>query len=307
MKKLLCYTVAVGLCLSLGVTFAAPVCGEHDYVRQHMDYVVNHSIIPLEVTVQYLVGEDDSQDSITETLANLRNLALNIVGNERNEYEKARAISAWVADNIYYDRVASENGVTPETYALKNVIETNRTICSGYANLTAALLAAIGLKSVTILGNTSFNDDANFAGNPHEWTAFWYERENRWVLLDSGWDSYNYYDGEYVKGESPRKHFDLSAEGFSHTHRAKKAEFRNWFDESFIVNDSGSSTREGLPSKIVGDTTAASVEVTTSTVAPRRERDVEPSPFPSLWFAIGGVIITFGAGVTLALVRGKKR
>ncbi|MCL1903186.1 MAG: transglutaminase-like domain-containing protein [Oscillospiraceae bacterium] len=231
MKRLLCIITAIFVgCFTISV-YSDEIgdTEEIDYPALHMSLVGNHEIIPWEVTIQYLIGESERQEDIVETQKKIRDLAASVTEGIDGDYEKARAISAWVAENIFYDRVARDNEVTLETINLKNVLELRRTVCSGYANLTAALLAAEGIKSVTVLGNTSFNDE-NPTGNPHEWTAFWYEGEERWVLLDSGWDSFNYYDGEYVERERRVKFFDLSAEGFSEDHRARKAEFRDWFN-----------------------------------------------------------------------------
>jgi transglutaminase/protease-like cytokinesis protein 3 len=237
MKKLIC--IIISLCLMIFPVYSQAE-EPPDYGEQHISIVENHSVIPVEVTIQYLMGEDaalENTDEIVETLKEIRRLAATITADYADDYDKARAISGWVADNLYYDNIAAEIEVDFETIALKNVMITRRTICSGYANLTAALLAAIGLKSVTILGFTSFNDDEGIVGNPHEWTAFWYESEQRWVLLDSGWDSWNYFDGEYVKLDAPRRFFDISPSHISNTHRARKAEFRDWFDERFIIFD----------------------------------------------------------------------
>ena len=304
MKKLAFFIiVSLSCCFLARTPLTLASAEEPDYAALHIMQVENHAVIPDMVTAQYLVGDDPNPGDIAATLDELRSLAVSIVGGYDNDYDKARAISAWVADNLHYDRHARDTDVNFETIALKNVIQTRKTVCSGYANLTAALLAAAGMKSVTVLGNTSF-DESNPTGNPHEWTAFWYVAENRWVLLDSGWDSFNYYDGEYVKIDSRTKHFDLSAEGFSHTHRARKAEFRDWF----AVSDSDMQL----------ETVAESAEFTAAVKEKARVRNDSESQaqsesagaaisvFAFIVIAVIVFVLFFVAGIVFAVLKKKK-
>ncbi|MCL1789172.1 MAG: transglutaminase-like domain-containing protein [Oscillospiraceae bacterium] len=299
MKNLLCMIMAVCLIVSV----YGEETQETDYPAQHKSLVENHEVIPVEVTVQYLVGENGTQEEIIETMDALRQLAASITVDCENDYEKARAISAWVAENIFYDRVARDTEVTLETINLKNVLELRRSVCSGYANLTAALIAAEGILSVTVLGNTSFNEE-NPTGNPHEWSAFWYETENRWVFLDSGWDSSNYYDGEYVSRDRRVKHFDISAEEFSKDHRARKAEFRDWFDEQ-LKNQLPAVNGISEDLEVLAETEEAGTGVS----ARNREkpRETTSSSTPGLWYIISGCtgVCVFGVFV-LVFAKGKK-
>jgi hypothetical protein len=96
------------------------------------------------------------------------------------------------------------------------------------------MLESIGIKAVTIIGNARSLSDFDLLmtePNRHEWTAFWYEDENRWVFLDSGWDSWNRYgeDGYETREDNPRKYFDITLETLAQTHRAERAEHRDYF------------------------------------------------------------------------------
>ena len=205
----------------------------HDKLADmNVDIVESYEQTASEAVVQYLVG--DTGGSVEETLGLIRTYAKTITADLNSDYDKARAISAWVADTIFYDMKAVDTEVGLETIALKNVLETRKTTCSGYANLTAAMLESIGIKAVTVIGNALTLDEFDHLttrNNRHEWTAFWHESENRWVLLDSGWDSRNIYDdsGYKQKIETLRKYFDITPEALAQTHRAVEAQHRDYY------------------------------------------------------------------------------
>jgi hypothetical protein len=187
-----------------------------------------------EVVMQYLAGENANREEIEAVLDEIRRLTSEITSDYDADYDKARAISEWAAYNIYYDMLAAENDVSFETIALASVMQTKRTICSGFANLTAAMLEAVGLKAVTVIGHAkSIDEFDNLMTEPnrHEWTAFWYEDEARWVILDSGWDTWNRFteDGFLHRPASPRKYFDITPLALAQTHRAERAERRDYF------------------------------------------------------------------------------
>jgi hypothetical protein len=203
-------------------------------VGENARVIENYTQARVEVTVQYLIGDSRVREDLSDVLAQIRELTGQITEGLSCDYDKARAVSAWVADNIYYDYLASNDGVDLEVVALLSVLENRRGICSGFANLTAAMYQAAGIKAVTVIGNALSLDNFDelpVKSNRHEWTAFWYEEEQRWVMADSGWDSLNRYDGEgYTRREdSPRKFFDITPLALAQTHRAVKAEYRDYF------------------------------------------------------------------------------
>jgi hypothetical protein len=274
---------------------------------RHVNVVENYTPVSAAVAAQYLVG-DGTRTQARETLDTIRRLAVEITAGLYCDYAKARAISGWVADNIFYDRDARDAAETPElitqTIALSNVLETRRTICSGYANLTAALLGAIDIKAVTVVGSAVSLADYEVIlteTRHHEWTAFWYESENRWVMLDSGWDSWNYHENNnFVTRAAPRRYFDITAQAFAQTHRPIRAEYRDYFailqqhefpgdadDGSFIfdyepwtppetspaaTNDDGESDNL-LPLYIATGVLATAVLVTVAVLVFQKRRD----------------------------------
>ena len=221
--------------------------------QQHIDIVQGYTETADAVTRQYLAGENASVQEVTAVLSQISALALEITAGFNDNYAKARAISHWVAENIYYDTLARENDVSLETIALVNVLETRKTTCAGYANLTAALLHSVGLKSITVIGQTIYLTANEYEQLPdvqnrhHEWTAFWLPdgakdetgepgtTGGRWVMLDAGWDSWNTYGGEYNTAKAPKRYFDITPLAFSQNHRPEKAEYRNWSVEDFTL------------------------------------------------------------------------
>ena len=124
-------------------------------------------------------------------------LANSITSGITNDYDKAVAIHDWVCNNIYYDwdSYSSKNYTGMDTSAL-GTLHSKRSVCDGYANLTAALLRAAGVPAKKISGfalgvsndywpeNYDPNKDTN-----HAWNEFW--ANGRWVILDTTWDSDN--------------------------------------------------------------------------------------------------------------------
>jgi len=87
-----------------------------------------------EATLAYYRLPEYMVNSLDEDTANL---ALSITTGKVSDYEKIKAIHDWVAENIWYD---AECGIIGSTYVLQN----KRTICHGYANLTALYLGQSG-------------------------------------------------------------------------------------------------------------------------------------------------------------------
>ena len=93
------------------------------------------------------------------------------------DYEKAQAIHRWVAENVVYD-YEYFRGQKEHTYlSSEDVLEHKLAVCSGYANLTRALLQAQGIPAVYVHGTAG--------GDGHAWNAAYID--GRWVWIDSTW------------------------------------------------------------------------------------------------------------------------
>jgi len=225
--------------------------GDYGGISEHNAYYTeNYAETDLVLTVDYLVGENGSENEaeVINTLRKIKELSDSITEGIDSDYEKARAITKWVAENIYYDYAARDKDVTLDTIALNRVLDGKKTVCSGYANLTAALSEAAGLKAVTVIGaaaNLSQYRELPDIIQHHEWTAFWYEAESRWVIMDSGWDSGNVFkNGKYQQEIIAKRYFDASPLAFAQDHRADKVERRVYFDAPKYFETEYSETSE---------------------------------------------------------------
>lgn len=221
----------------------------------------------------YYISKDADKAEIEETLEEIQRISDEVCGDEEDDYEKAHLLLIWMGDNIYYDHDAAETSVTLDTVAIHNVLERRRTTCAGFANTYSALLEAAGIRSVNLKG-AAVAGEITYPELPtgvenHEFSAFWYEKENRWVYADACWASGGHYrDGEYTSGNWSDRFFDQTAEAFALRHRADKAEERLYFqvlnnlDFSDITTDT-----EQTESEVSGEasTENENTEITEST------------------------------------------
>lgn len=153
-------------------------------------------------------------------------LAQKITKDCETSYEKVRAVHDYVASNIYYDYDAYYSGVYSNTDAL-SVLHTKRSVCHGYAQLSAALIRALGIPCEVVSGyglglSTTGKWNQNNMTGPtnHAWN-FAYP-DNRLVVFDATWDSdMEYRNKKYDKKDGFRgwRYFDLTPEALSLDHR----------------------------------------------------------------------------------------
>ena len=289
------------------------------------------------IAAAYYISPTGDKDEIKATMDKIQTIAEQVCSGVEDDYEKAYLINRWIADNIYYDHDAAETEVTIETVALCNVLENHRTTCAGFANLFCALLEIEGIRSVNLKGAAASGeityDNLTTGRENHEFTAFWYEKENRWAYADSCWSGVgNYRNGKYSDSISYDKYFDITGEAFSLDHRADKAEERHYtkalaaveaLEDTQILQTSETS-EESVPQEeniqqtgetsvidngAVSDTnTASSAALATEKVSPSDISFDTPKEKGSLvpYIIIGIVgVIAVGAGIVLA-VRFKK-
>lgn len=100
---------------------------------------------------------------------------------------RIKALHDYVADRVAYDSDSLFAGRYPPQDA-QSVFETRKSVCAGYANLLAALAAAIDEKIVVVVGNA--RDPATgdrLSGSGHAWNAACIN--DRWYLIDACWDA----------------------------------------------------------------------------------------------------------------------
>ena len=132
----------------------------------------------------------------------LHQAALTAVKGCTNQYEKIKAITAFVADRTYYDYMyytGKSNAVFINPY---DVYTQKRTVCSGYARLMRTLLISVGIPCMDL------------SGYNHEYNAVYDGDNKEWVLVDATWCSFNTYtsEGEWKYGGYSYWCFDLTPE-----------------------------------------------------------------------------------------------
>ena len=232
---------------------------------------------PAEAALYYLSASGEAKRA-AEVRDQLRQVSDSVTAGFEGDYDKARAVCTYIASHYYYDQDARNTDVTTETYALENVLKTSRTVCTGFANLTCALLQAQGIDAVAVKGGVSsggvtYEQLPNGVQN-HEFVAFWYAAEERWVWLDACWNgSGNYMNGEYVPGVPHEKYFDISDDALAQNHRADYAERRSFFDEAVLAagNAAGTEISSETPAGTEGENplpTETTAETTVQTAPP---------------------------------------
>lgn len=102
-------------------------------------------------------------------------LAKKITASGKDDYAKIKAVYDWVAGSIYYDKTAYKSQKASSKISIDlisanpaDVYKNKRAISGGYANLTVALLRAIGIPAKPIMGVVS--TDSKFG---HGWIEAW--------------------------------------------------------------------------------------------------------------------------------------
>lgn len=187
--------------------------------------------LPQQGVKQYIDNTGD-EEKIRETLDEIKTLGDEICEGLTDDYDKLRAITMWVRENIYYDFDACESSVTPETVSLSRVLELKRSVCGGFSNLTAALCASQGITCYNFFGTAdgSGYPFEHILANPelHEWNMAVIDGRKIWV--DAGFCTTNAYrGGVYTEGQHTMDYFDCTNEIFALDHQADKCEHRDYF------------------------------------------------------------------------------
>jgi hypothetical protein len=151
-------------------------------------------------------------------------LAAQITAGKTTAFDKALAIYAWVAGNIYYDLddYKDDNYVLSRKSA--DVLARRRSTCSGYSYLTAALCRAAGIPAKVVKGTDthtvwSKNGWGNVVGTEHKWNELFID--GQWITVDTTWGSGNRWSGGKVsdsKGLYRYAYFNPDMTFFSQTH-----------------------------------------------------------------------------------------
>lgn len=206
-----------------------------------MDKISDHGA---EFVVDYISESWDYQ-TVENILGQVKTLSDELCAGCMNDYDKICVLANYVSSNIAYDFDAKHNAVTFDVISLENVLEKKRTTCAGFSNLFSSLCNAQGLYCVNIRGSAVSHEDGIYAESlddentvmNHEWTAVYYNDEQRWVYVDCTWNSPNTYrDGQFFYGSAPsNKYLDISVEDISKDHKALMVEHREFFDALTVL------------------------------------------------------------------------
>ena len=145
---------------------------------------------------------DPERNAITDAqFEELRQAALQAVAGCTTQYEKIKAIMAFVADRTYYDYYAYYNN-KPSYWSPYEVYEQKRAMCSGYAKLMRTLCISIGIPCMDL------------EGHAHEYNAVYDSENAKWIFADATWCSSNSYtvDKEWEYHGYSYRCFDLTPE-----------------------------------------------------------------------------------------------
>ncbi|GHV61579.1 hypothetical protein FACS1894195_2320 [Bacteroidia bacterium] len=183
----------------------------------------NKAVMARNPSPQNYLSADKDIDSKSPAIVAL---AQKIAAGKSSDYDKAMAVHDWVASNIYYDYDALYSTKNPSCSA-SETLRTKRSVCQGYASLSAALLRSLGIPCRVVTGfglgvGTNGEWDKVSLGNNsnHAWNEFY--ANGRWVIMDATWDSdMEYRRKKFDKKEGLRGHryFDINIEAFSLDHR----------------------------------------------------------------------------------------
>jgi len=157
-----------------------------------------------EADYPYLVAISTPKES-TEIYQLCKPIVDEITAGLTTDYDKARAIYTWIADNIYYDYPAYRSGNLTEAANAVSVMKTKRGVCSGYARVTDVML--------TLAGIPTFYQSGKCSTIGHAWNVACID--GVWCYIDTTWGSankYGYNDDEvYTKGDLNYQYFATTA------------------------------------------------------------------------------------------------
>jgi len=239
MKKRIFSILLIFLFILTSVTSAEAITNQDiENLYQHNLKIYNSKSSDESVLDFYKLPYYDVQSDNDSIVA----LAKSITEHKYSNYEKLRAIHNWVSNNIWYDMDSFFAGVTWESVDPLVVLKNKRSVCSGYAQLTVALLRAVDIPAKNVSGYANgFGGtikeliDLSSTETNHAWCEAYVD--GRWVIMDPTWNSLNkYQNGVYSPQEKcESKYFDISLKNISKDHRYADYEDR-FYKSGFIIS-----------------------------------------------------------------------
>lgn len=218
-------------------------------IRSNSGEVLDYFLQP-----DYMVDSENSQ--IVST-------AKSITKGITNDYDRVVAVHDWVAKNICYDYDGLYGRTDEVEYIASDVLKSKKSVCQGFADLSAALLRAVNIPTRVVdgyalgIGSTSEWTDDIFDNETinHAWNEAYVD--GRWIIFDATWDSGNAYENgsyKFSDSEVSYQYFDPTIEVFSSTHYIvdeEGTEFLNQLSDNDL--DENISLYEGSKKKIYNE------------------------------------------------------
>jgi hypothetical protein len=134
-------------------------------------------------------------DEAVKSSTEIDDMAKQIVGNEKDDKEKAYLLYSWVSRNIRYDKAKAEIVMkTPSRVNSGSIItyQERTGVCFDYSCLYVSMCRAVDLKVRLVSGLGYSGKD----WGEHVWNQVYIESEKKWINVDAtfGNSSYNYFD-----------------------------------------------------------------------------------------------------------------
>lgn len=117
--------------------------------------------------------------------ASIESLAKYIADNEKDPWQRTKALHDWVATRVRYDYDNYLAGTIPPQDA-QTTFDSRLSVCAGYANLLAALITEAGGRAVVVTGDAR-GSDGGLSGEGHAWNAV--QLDGAWFLIDATWNA----------------------------------------------------------------------------------------------------------------------
>lgn len=261
-------------------------------------------------SVGYYMSAAADAHEIAVVQEQIKLISDSVIEGIEGDYEKAKALCSYVAEHFYYDHDAKVHSVSEANVVLLEVLKTTRTVCTGFADLYCALLQAQGIDAVNIIGGSTGGGVTphNLADGlqNHEFTAFFYEEENRWVWVDSCWcGSGDYKNGEFIDRDLHLKYFDISDEALAYDHRADYAQRRDFFNaEASETPVTSQTTSETTSVTAPPQTTASEGKITSEIIEGIfEEEEKKPAPNDTGLYIIAAVLAVAVIGTLAAVIK----
>lgn len=154
--------------------------------------------------------------------SSVQEIADQIIAEVKTVDDLPRCIHNWICENIYYDVEAEQQGIYTALSAA-DVLQNQKGVCEGIANLTQNLFLCVNIPCIKVWGVAIATDDSwdttvvNLNRVNHTWNEYYWN--GQWLTIDCTADMGNkYIDGEYNTVSWQEKYLAPDEKSFATTH-----------------------------------------------------------------------------------------